>query len=357
MTTTTKSGRGVMAAASTALLATAAGNTASADQDAFLEGISSGDSKKIAQAWKTAEKQDPSVILPLGKLLSHETFAVRKGASECLLKLAHSIGKDNKCPRRKAITNYFLQLLECDKTSQVFAFRTLSLIADGDSVPYIVPFLNDDDLFEEAIFCLERIPCPSVGKVLVEALGIFPDQHKPRIMAALAHIKEAKAVPLLAELFKSDDKELAVLAMKAISRIGVKPEERLSPPDYKSLSFRQQKMYMDSVLRFCDEMIKQGAIDIPKGILGEILKQEDDEFEEQIFCAAIVSASKLTDADAAKAICKQLGRTSYIIRDTAEKALVCMKGDAVDAVLKEALQNTDGDVKQKISEIIKKRQA
>jgi len=145
--------------------------------------------------------------------------------------------------------------------------------------------------------------------------------------------------------------------MKALSLIGVKPERKLNPPDYKSLSFHQKKSYMDSSLRFCDAMIKQGDTDLSKGILSEILNQDDDKFEEQIFCAAIVSASKLADADAAKAICKQLSRTSYIVRDTAEKALVGMKGDAVESVLKGALQNTDGDVKQKISEIIKKRQA
>ncbi|MGC9326847.1 MAG: HEAT repeat domain-containing protein, partial [Candidatus Hinthialibacter sp.] len=330
----TQTGRGALAAAG--VIAAAASRPAQAGQEQFLADIQSGDPQKQLAAWRIADQQDPSVIPALGKLLVSDNMAVQKAASESLMKIIHSAGKEKVSAARKAVVQNLLSLLNEDSiVIQTFALRALSLMANGDSIPYIAPYVSREDLREEAVFCLERIPDPEADKALIEALEKAPEDFKPRIIAALGHRETEEAAPVIAKYMQSSNLDLAMAAVKAIARIGVMPET--DPPKFSNLNSRQKKIVVDSVLRFCDKQIQKGNLELPRKMLLGLLNNENEEIEEHYFCAGIISASKMDSPEVAAAIVKQLNRPLYIVRDTAKKTLIAMKGDSVEPALKEAL--------------------
>ncbi|MBN2326282.1 MAG: HEAT repeat domain-containing protein [Candidatus Omnitrophica bacterium] len=349
-----KSGRGALAAAS--VIAAASTPSAQADQEQFLADIKSGDPQKQLAAWKIADKQEPGVIAPLAKLLDSDDMSVQKTAAQSLMEIVHSVGKEKESAARKAVTNHLLNLLKEDSTViQTFALRALSLTANADSIPYIAPYMSREDLREEAVFCLERIPDAEADKALINALEKAPEDFKPRIIAALGHRKTEEAAPVIEEYMQSSNLDLAMAAVKAIGRIGVMPET--DPPEFDSLNYRQKKILIDSALRFCDAQIQKGKLEFPGRMLVGLLNNDDEEIEEHYICAAIISASKMDFPEAAASIIKQLNRPLYIVRDTAKKTLIAMEGNSVEPALKEALNNAGEETKKTLQEILEKRKA
>lgn len=340
----------------TGAMLAAVSSVAAADRDSFLADVQSGDPAKQLAAWKIADRQEPSIIIPLGKLLVSETMSVQKAARQCIEKIVHSVGKNKDNPGRKVATNYLLMVLnEEPQPIRAFALRMLSLLADGDSVPYIAPLLLVKELREEAVFCLERIPCEAAVDALIGALDRVDADFLPRLIASLGYIQAEKSVPFIEKYMQSENLDLALAAAKAIARIGIMPET--DPPNFEKLSYRQKKILMDSVLRFCDGQVQRGKFDFPIDFLTDFLNNDDEEIEEHFICGAIVSASNIDRPEIAEAIIRQLSRPLYIVRDTAIKTLIAMKGESVEKALQEAAAKADGDVKNTLEDILDKRKA
>lgn len=343
--------RGVFTAA---VAIAASESVAKSSQEQFLADVQSDDPAKQLAAWKEAEQQEPGVIIPLGKLLASDKMSIAKCASQSIMKIVHSVGKTVDNPARKAVIDSLLELLKQDsKVIRTFAFRALALVAGSEQVPAIAPFLTDAELREEAVFCLERIPAEAAIDALIGSLAKVSDDFKPRVIAALGHRKAEKAMPAIENYMQSPNLDLALVTAKAIARIGVMPTA--DPPEFDQLNPRQKLSLLDSALRFCDEQIKRGELEFPSDFLVDVLSNEDDEIEEHVLCGAIVSASKLDTPEVAAAIVKQLGRPLYIVKDTAIKTLIAMKGSNVDAALNTAMSAAEGDAKKTLEEILAKR--
>lgn len=353
MTTYTNlTGRGAIAAA--AVLSAGALSAAEANLEPFLAGVQSGDPDIQLAAWKEADKQGAAAIAPLSKLLTSDNMSIAKTASQSIMKIVHSVGQTKDNPARKEVIRSLIELLKLEsKVAQTLAFRALSLLADSDSVAVIAPFLGDADLREEAVFCLERIPGEAAIDALIDGAGKVPDEFKPRVFAALGHRKAEKAVPAIENYMQSANSDLAITAADAISRIGVTPQA--DPPAEEKLSPRQKSKLLDCYLRFCDARIAKGDFDFAQGYLLQFLSRQDEGVEEHALCAAIISVAKIDKPEITAAIVRQLERPLYIVRDTAVKTLIAMKGSNVDAILNEAAGKTQGDVQSTIKKILEKR--
>jgi len=203
------------------------------------------------------------------------------------------------------------------------------------------------------VFCLERIPGEAAIDALIDAAAKVPDEFKPRVFAALGHRKVEKAVSAIENYMQSANLDLAMAAADAISRIGVTPQA--DPPAEDRLSPRQKSKLLDCYLRFCDARIAKGDYDFAQGFLLQFMSRQDEGVEEHALCAAIVSASKIDKPEIAPAIVRQLERPLYIVRDTAAKTLIAMKGSNVDTALNGAIEQAQCDAKKVLQDIQAKR--
>ncbi|MFB3785904.1 MAG: HEAT repeat domain-containing protein [bacterium] len=348
----TQTGRGIIAAA---VLASAAESRAAENQEEFLARVQNPSNDVKFAAWKVAGQQDPSVIGPLSKLAITEDPAVAKAAEECLNKIVHSVGKDKGDPKRKAVSQQLQKLLDGGPDSlRVYALRAFSLIGDDDVVPVIAPWLEKEEMREEAVYALERIPGSVSAKALVDALAQAPRDFKPRIIAALGHRKIEEAVGPLCAIMGGSDTDLAIDAMKALARIGKEVPEGTDVPEFDSLSPRQKAAFVDSWLRYTDAQVKNGNLEAAAALYGFFFTADQPEqIEEHYHCAAIVGMSKIGNAGAVEKIASRLTyEPSYIVRKTAANCLKEMKGDQVNATLKTLFENASGAMKDELKAVI-----
>jgi len=292
----------------------------------FLSDIKSGDEIKQINAWMHAAQMDASVIEPLSDLLAAKELPISKAADEALKKITHSVGKSLSGDRWKSIVDAYIRVVEGDHPvwSKGIALRHLSMIADDSAVNAAAKYLTDPELQEEAVYCLERIPGPAATKALIDGLKKVGANFEPRVLNALGHRKDPAAVEAVAAEMGAANPKVAIAAMKAASRIGVKPENEPDLPDFESLSDRDKAAFIDSYLRFMDAQGKKGELleDAMNTFRGVLERADNEHFR----CAAIVSLSKMGGAEALSLIqAKADNDPSYIVKITAQKALACMK--------------------------------
>jgi HEAT repeat protein len=306
----------------------------------FLADIKSDDEDVRYKAWAMAEQMEPGVIPELSSLLAGKDPGVRRAADEALKNIVHSVGKDIDAAamaanagrpddpgtknRRQGIVDQLLSLLDGkrDQTEKAMALRHLSLIATADDVPMISKGVGDEELREEVVFCLERIPGKTAEQALLSALPAATDDFKPRILAALGHRRADEAIPACLDAMKSSDTTIAVAAMKAVGRIGGRVGGEVPWPSDEALSDWQKVEYTDSLLRFADGQVERGAPDQAWPIYEQMLDRE----EEHLQCAAIIGLAKINTAQAAAAIFPKLSSNDHKVRITAQKAWEAMSG-------------------------------
>jgi hypothetical protein len=288
------------------------------DDQKFLSDLQSDNADVRFAAWRQAGAVSPAVIPQLGKLAASPKPGVAKAAREALTTMAHSVGKDPAAAPRAAVVKGLVDLTGAGYALpvRVLALRLLSGIAGDDSVPAIAKWLPNPDLFEEAVYCLERIP----GNVSIQALMAFygsaKDEFKPRVLAALGHRRAAEAAGLCAEAMKSPNTDIAVAGMKAFGRIGAKPPAAPQFPDPAKLSEWQKIEEMDSLLRYADAQAKEGSA----AEAMRIYKTALDRPEEHWQCAAIIGIARFGTPEAAAAIMPKLKSGNRTVRITAENA-------------------------------------
>ena len=303
-------------------------------QDAFFSGIRSSDEDANHAAWSTADRMEPSVIPALCKLLTAEKPNVRKAAEEALKNIVHSVGKvidprslsanvgrpdsPGTMDRRQQVVMHFLSILEsnCPEIEKTTALRHLSLIATTDAIARIAALIDDPQLREEVVFCLERIPGKTSEEALLQALPFAADDFKPRVLAALGHRRAGEAVGACIEAMASADSSIAMAGMKAWGRIGTVTGAEIDFPDQDSLDEWQQIEFSDSLLRFADAQLEKGNVDEAEKLYREALNRK----EEHLQCAAIIGLAKIGTAEAAAAIFPKLSSPEHTVRITARQA-------------------------------------
>lgn len=336
------------------VLSTAAVSHAEEQSGDFIAMIQSKDPEQQLQAWKIADRQPPEVIAALADMTISDDPSVEKAALECIGKIVHSVGKDPDDPKRQAVIDQLVSLLNREPVDvRVTALRLLSLIARGADAPRIAAWIQHPQLREEVVFCLERIPAPEATQTLIDLLKLVPDEFVPRILYALGHRQDKEAAPVIGEYLSSPDVNILTAALKAIGRIGVHPG--IAPPPIESMPLRVKKAAFDSGLRFADKQIEQNNIDMAKSVLNQLYEGRENDLDDHYLCAGIIVAAKIDDPEVAKSVVKLLAHKHYIVRDTARRELIAMKSHYVDQLLQAALPQVQGELKTTIQSIIDAR--
>ena len=287
------------------------------DEQKFLTAIRSDNADERFAAWRQAGQAPPSAIAELGKLAGGNNPGVAKAAAEALTTMVHSVGKDPASPNRAAVVKGLLTLAGSGSlTARVHALRLLSNIAGEDAVAPIAVHLNSPELREEAIYALERIPGNASIQAIMAAYKPAPAEFKPRLLAALGHHRAPEAAGLVAEAMRSTDKEIALAAVRAYGRIGVKQAAQPSYPPPDTFSGWQRNEDMDGILRYADAMVKQGSPADAMVIYKTALASPEEHWQ----CAAIIGLAKIGSAEAADAILPKLKSDRRTVRITAQQA-------------------------------------
>lgn len=326
-----------------------------AEEKSFLDKVKDNDPLVKLEAWREADKQKPEIIAELAKLIGGDDKATEKAAVECIQKITHSVGISTKEKNREAVTKELIKLI--DKKSPAksrLAFRMLSEIADPPFVVELAKYLSDADMFEEAIFCIERIPGEEAAKALLEALKTVPDKNKERVCVALGHRKEQSAMEPLCALFTSGNMDLALKAVEAVSKIGGKVPEGTDMPDFDAMNERQKAFMFNCLIRYIDNLIAKGEnLDFAQRIVPERLNDSDIKYEEHQICALLGCVSKIDEPELVQELIKKLTyEPSYIVRTTAANLLISSKGKSVDETLKKSLETAEEKVKKEIQAVI-----
>ncbi len=284
------------------------------DEQKFLTAIRSGNADERFTAWRQAGEAPPPAIAELGKLEGGTDPGVGRAAAEALNTMVHSVGKDPSSPNRAAVVKGLLALANSGPlAARVHALRLLSNIAGEDAVPAIAAHLNSPELREEAVYALERIPGNASVQAIMSAYKSAPPEFRPRLLAALGHRQAQEAGPLVAQAMRSTDKEIALAAVRAYGRIGVKPAVAPQPDSFTGW---QRNDYMDSMLRYAEAMAKQGNSSDAMSIYKVALASPEEHWQ----CAAIIGMAKMGTPEAVAAIQPQLKSERSKVRITAQQA-------------------------------------
>ena len=299
----------------------------------LLDDIKSDREDIQLRAWTSASYVSTEVIPPLCELLASENMKIAKAADEALKTITHSVGRKLTGKRWKTVVHAYLRVLEKEYPvwSRAIAFRHLSLIADEKSVPAIAEWLHDEDLREEVVFCLERIPGEKATMALAKGLRQADDDFKPRILVALGHRKDPAALGAVMREFRSRNGKIALAAFAAYARIGVIPRDREAPvfPESVTSTPAERRKFVDSYLLYMDRLI-ENELDIEKDdVITHYVSCLEEAEQEHVRCAGVVSlakyARKLGKEDIRKAVIKaikpRLQDKSYIVRITTQKAM------------------------------------
>ena len=287
-----------------------------ADTQKLLADLQSKDKDVRFAAWRGASSTNADAIPQLGKLVGGSDPGIAKAARESIITMTHSVGRDTN--DRGPVVNGLLKLTApaYSIAARTLAFRMLSQIAGEDSIPAIMKYIAAQDVREEAIFAVERIPGPAANKSLIAAYKDAKDDFKPRILFALGHRRAEDAATLCADAMRSSNKDISVAASRAFGRIGKKIAAAPKYPE-TGLTFPQTVDVNDAQLRYADAQAKSGAHAESLRIYKTFL----DRPEEHLQCAAIVGIAKIGTPEAASMIQPKLSSTDRKIRIAATNAL------------------------------------
>lgn len=343
--------------AGAAVLAAAQTSRAALSEEAFLNKVQSEDATERRDAWMQAGEQNPAVIAKLGPLVVHTHLGVAQAAEYSLTNLVNAVGKDPEDPRRGEVVQQLMQLFRSNSQDvQVLSLRLLSHVASENEAEEIARFINVPGLCEEAVYCLERIPGEKATQALVDSMDQAPSHFQQRILTALGFRDDSVGLEALGRAMESPDVDTALTAMKSIARIGKRPPVG-RPPQLKEgdVTARQFREYCDCYLRICDAYIASESYERPLEILGK-MQSDIVPNHEHIHSAVLVCLSGIPRAEAARMAIEQMEtHPSYIVKDTAKKALISMKGSQVDSVIDQAISNANGDVKEMLESVQKAR--
>lgn len=204
---------------------------------------------------------------------------------------------------------------------------------------------------------LERIPGKASVQALIEALEKSPEEFRPAIIHSLAQKNAVEAMDAIVNCAESPNREIALAAYQAISRIdGVPSRSPQAAVGWELLSDREKAVVGDAFLGFADKRAAAGDTDMSLGIYRAVLERTDvASLQEHFKCAALVGLGKYGSASDVASMIPALADESAAVRGIAEKALAEMKGPGVDAALKAALKTASGEEKECLSKILSVR--
>lgn len=100
------------------------------------------------------------------------------------------------------------------------ACRELARVGTKEAVPVLASLLADEKLAHMARYALEPIPDPAVDEALRAAVGRLKGRRLVGVICSIGVRRDGQALPLLAELLRDADADVAQAAARAIGRLG-----------------------------------------------------------------------------------------------------------------------------------------
>ncbi|MDG2255250.1 MAG: hypothetical protein P8L49_09855 [Opitutaceae bacterium] len=98
--------------------------------------------------------------------------------------------------------------------------RQLALIGTRRAVPVLAKRLQDEDLFDRALYALDAIPDEAAGRALRKALSKAQGDLRVGIVNSLGDRRDKKAVSVLTSLRDDSDATLSRAVESALRKIG-----------------------------------------------------------------------------------------------------------------------------------------
>ena len=140
-----------------------------------------------------------------------------------------------------------------------FVCRMLRRVGSTKSVPALSKLLYDKELSHMARFALQYMAYPEAGAALREALGKLEGDLKIGVVGTLSQRQDTEAIPQIAGLVNSNDKNMAFAAISALGRIGGAEAAQVLFEAKVDQSF--ESLRDNSCLMCADKMFDQGKAD------------------------------------------------------------------------------------------------
>lgn len=173
-----------------------------------------------------------------------------------------------------------------------FACRQLALIGSGEQVSALATLLNDQQTADMARYALERIPEPSVDRVLIEALRTKTGTMRVGMINSLANRKSHEAVPSIAPLLEDEDIQTAEAAAFALGSIGgERASSRLSDVFGQSQG-RMRLAIAQAWLDCADQDASEGKQDTAREVYTRMYSTDEESVLRVRALASLISMTK-----------------------------------------------------------------
>ena len=321
----------------------------------------------------------PEAAKGLQGALAGASGETQKAVCEGLLRCAEALTADGKKETAQAIYDSLRGLADAPPQVCAAGLRGAILSRGKDGIPLLVKALHgsDDALVAAAVRSAMELPGSEVGDALVAELPKLPANRRGLVIGVLAKRGDSRVLPAVLEAAQSDDKELRILAFRALKRVGdascvpalldaaVNGSAEVSAAAMEALDNLQGKSVDEQVAKQLADAkgkIRLVLMDLATrrrtaAAAPTLWKAADDE-DAAVRVAALAGLGAVLDAADLPKLIARLATT----KDTTEAAAldkaiqaVCLRSEdqeAAAAKLAEAIPSADGPVKARILETL-----
>jgi len=241
------------------------------------------------------------------------------------------------------IETKLLDALEAPETTfagKQFVCRMLRRVGSTKSVPALSKLLYDKELSHMARFALGYMADPEAGAALREALDKLEGNLKIGVVGTLSLRQDTEAVPQIARLINSKDKNLAFAAISALGRIGGAEAAQVLFEAKVAKSF--QSLKDNSYLMCADKMFDQGKADEAAEIYRSMTGKDKSTMIRIAAYSGLVQAEKEKAVPTVLALLKD---KDFALRRTAGKFIVEMPDPKLTKAFASQLDSLNTDAK------------
>jgi len=215
------------------------------------------------------------------------------------------------------------------------ACRRLAVVGSKEAVPALAAMLADEKLCDVARFGLEAIPDPAVDEALRAALSKLKGKQLQGVVFTLGNRRDQAAVSEIAKLLGDADADVAVIAARALGRIGGAAAGKALEQALGTAPAALKPVVGEACIAFADALLVQGKRDdalamydrirgteLPKRILAAafrgtvlakqaagvpLLVEQLKSTDKDMFRVAFRLARELPGAEVTKALAAELG--------------------------------------------------
>lgn len=211
-----------------------------------------------------------------------------------------------------------------------FVCRQISIIGTAAAVPTLARLLNDPSLTEIARYTLARLPGPSAGKALRNALPRASGKAQAGIINALGERRDERAVPALQNLAGSSDHEVSNAALAALAQIGdTQALTAIKAVLETAVAARRESALRDYV-RCADAVAAAGGKAAARTVYRQLIAGNKPPV---IRIAALHGLATIDGKAAIPILVKELASTDAGVQAAATRLLSGMTGPDVTAIL------------------------